>query len=107
MQEYENTDQQILISKQGELPPAQTYYNELMARQTAIISKLDSSSLLADLKADVERADERAKVIEQEFLSSVDVTEQRLGAFVSSSIHQRTEQYALEIKLQAASSLAL
>jgi hypothetical protein len=105
VQDYESTEQQILISKQGELPPAEKYYNEVMARQTAVISKLDSSSLLSDLQADTERSDERARLAEQEFLSSVDITEQRLGAFVSSSIQERTIQHALEIKHQAANRL--
>ena len=104
MQEYENTQQQIHVTKAGELDPAEQHYNELMARQTAIVSKLELSSILGTMRLECEQLNEQCDVVEREFISG-SVTEATTTGFLSTFTDERARYHSMQIKLDAARCL--
>lgn len=67
MQEYEGTEQQVRVTRSGEVQPSMHEHDELLARQAALSSKVDLESLIATMVTNASRMDtgdeDRAEIL--------------------------------------------
>lgn len=67
MQGYEGTEQQVRVTQSGEVQPSMHEHDELLARQAALLSKVDVEAMVATMVKDASRMDtgdeDRAEIL--------------------------------------------
>lgn len=107
MQEYQGTEQQVRVTQGAELEPSVQEHDDLLAKQAAVISKVDLDALLMNMLT-------QAKNMDMGESEKVEITSQGAGSqltqsAISAKIHcykqKRQAYHAADIKAKAALQL--
>jgi hypothetical protein len=105
MQEYEDCEQQVRVTKSAEVEPAMREHDDLLARQAAVASKLDLEALIKQMVTEAERMD----TAESEGIELVSNdggwSQAALAAKLDAYKHKRKAYHEADIQAKAASQL--